>query len=74
MDVKNALELVDEIVNIIDEEIPEKAWDRAASFFEDIREKVIDVGQTIRTNDKVSERQMRALEGWKAGVSKWLPN
>jgi len=73
MDKDDALELIDEIITLIDEEVPERAWDRAASFFEDVREKVVDMSQTIHNTGRCTERQAKALEGWKAGISKWLP-
>ena len=67
-----AVELAEEIARLIDEEVPEYAWDKAAEFFEDIREKAIEVGETIENSGHVTDKQASALENWEAGVRRWI--
>lgn len=72
MTAAEAIELSEEIVRLIDEDVPEWAWDKAPEFFEDIRQKAVDVGETITQTQRVSEKQASALENWEGGVRKWI--
>ena len=60
------------LIELIDEDLPSHAWDVAGDFFEDIREKVSQVVERIETTRSVTERQVAALDGWEAGVRKWI--
>lgn len=66
-DVAEALEQCDHILTLCDE-----VEGRGESFAADISEKVQGVRDWIETNDHVTEKQLSALQGWEAGVSKWL--
>lgn len=66
------IEFCEEIVELIDDEIPDYAWKKAPEFFEDVRDKVVDVQETIERTGQVSEGQERALNNWKDGVSRWI--
>ncbi len=72
MSALEASQQCDTIVELIDEEVSEEAFDKAGEFFEDVREKVIEVQETIQTAGSVSEGQQTALDNWEAGVRKWI--
>jgi hypothetical protein len=74
-DVKKAIEQADRILEAIEDDLPERAWDRAADFFEDVQTKVKDVRATVERLQRVSEKQLLALDNWEAAVNKWIdPN
>lgn len=74
-DVARALEQADRILTLIEDDLPERAWDKAAEFFEDVQQKVADVRATVERLQRVSEPQLRALDNWEAAVGKWIdPN
>jgi archaellum component FlaC len=60
------------LIETIDEDLPEHAWDAASDFFEDVREKVSQVVERIETTKSVSDKQLAALDGWESGVRKWI--
>lgn len=66
------VELCEEIVALIDDEIPDYAWNKAPEFFEDVRDGVMEVQGTIERTGRVSEGQEKALNNWKDGVSRWI--
>lgn len=72
MDVKEALEACGRIIELIDDEVPEWARDKAPEFFEDVREKVVSVEETITVTADVTPAQSRAIENWEAGVRKLI--
>ena len=72
MDKDEAITLCNEILDMIDSEVPDFAWDRAASFFESVRDKVSSMLETIETMDDPTIRQTNALENMREGVAKWL--
>lgn len=72
LDWEAADEQCDCIVELIDDEVPERAWDVAADFFDDIRDKVVAVQETITQTNHVTEKQQQALDNWEAGVRKWI--
>lgn len=71
-EVKDALSQVERILDTIEEDVPEYAKNRATEFFESVEQKTRDVGQTIERTNRVTEGQQRALDGWEAGVRKWV--
>lgn len=71
-EVSEALEQVARIVEMIDDEVPESARDRAPEFFDDVRRKVVDVGETIEARGRVTDKQRSALDGWERGVAGWI--
>ena len=60
------------LVELIDDEVPEWALDKAPEFFEDVKEKVISVEEKITLTGSVTPAQSRAIENWEAGVRKWI--
>lgn len=72
MTTKEALEACERIGDLIDDELPEAAWDKASDFFEDIKDKVGDMEETIRRLERVTPAQARALENWEAGIRRWI--
>jgi len=74
-DVAAALKQADAILDAIEEDLPERARDRAAEFFESVQAGVKDVRATIVRLNRVTAGQLRALESWAAAVGKWIdPN
>lgn len=67
-----ALELGEEIIEMIDDEVPDSAKDRAGDFFEDVATRVRDVMETIERTGRVTPKQAEALENWRRGVAKWI--
>ena len=73
MTADDAVELAGEICDLIDG-IDGDTKARAAECgfdLEDIRERVVDVEATITESGRCSDKQARALENWKRGVSGW---
>ena len=62
----------DTIVGLIDDDVPESAWDTAAEFFESVRDGVVDMQETIDDTGFVTTKQQKALDNWEAGVRKWI--
>ena len=67
MDWEEALELCEEIQDLL-EELP----DRAEDFGQSIGEKVSDMTQWIEENERVTPRQVNALENMRSGCEKWI--
>ena len=67
-----ALELCDEILRMIEEDVPERAHDKAPDFFEGVEEKVKSISETIEQSGQATDRQIAALENMQAAVSKWI--
>jgi len=67
-DWESALEIADEILDMIDNELPEKAEEFAGS----VEEKVRDIRAWIEDRRHVTEAQYEALENMKRGCEKWL--
>ena len=74
-DVTKDLEQADRILDAIEDDVPERAWDKAAEFLESVQAGVADVRTTIDRTKRVTERQLRALDNWETAVGKWIdPN
>lgn len=69
---QDALELVGTILDLIEDEVPDWAKEKASDFFEDVEEKVREVGKTIEARGMCTERQYNALQGWERGVRGWI--
>ena len=67
MDWEDALELCEEIEELLDE-LP----DRAEEFATSVGEKVADMREWIEDNEHVTPKQLDALENMKAGCENWL--
>ena len=72
MSAIEASQQCDTIAELIDDDVPEAALDKAPEFFEDVREKVIEVQETIQESGTVTEAQQTALDNWEAGVRRWI--
>lgn len=72
MDKATALAHGEETVRLIDEDVPDWALTKAPEFFEDIREKVHSVMESISRQTSPTPRQCDALEGWRGGVERWI--
>lgn len=60
------------IQELIEEDVPDWAKDKAGDFFDDIWEKCHDVAETIERTMSVTQRQQQALNNWEDGVSRWI--
>lgn len=72
MTAAEAIALGERTIEMIDEEVPAHALEKAPDFFEDIREKTQQVLETIEQRQSVSPNQAKALQGWQNGVAKWI--
>jgi len=70
--VKEALDLVDTIDRIIDEDIDGETYSKGEDFFGGVSSRAEDIGATIERTNKVSPAQKQALDNMLAGVRKWL--
>lgn len=72
MTSKEGLEQCERIIELIDDEVSDRAKDKAGDFFEDVREKCVEVSATIEKTGVVTPGQAKALAGWEEGVRKWI--
>ena len=72
MDWEDAAEQCDLIVDLIDNEVPDWALDKCAEFFESVREKAVDIGESIAKRKSVTPRQAKALDNMESGVRRWM--
>lgn len=66
-DVEEALSIVAEICDLADE-LPEAGLE----FGESVAEKARDIGANIESHNRVTEKQMAALENMKDGLERWF--
>jgi hypothetical protein len=72
---RQASEKIGELCDLIDETLDLGILPQAGeSFFEDVRESLVDVDSTIRAAGRATGNQQRALENWESGLQKWLDN
>ena len=60
------------LIDMIDDDVPDKAKDKAGEFFDDVRDKVVSMSETLTATGRCSEKQQQALDNWQAAVSKWI--
>lgn len=70
MDVTEAMEVVDEINDLIEEYDGDS--DDARDFFDSVLEKADGILQTIENRGRVTDNQAAALENMLGGVRKWI--
>lgn len=70
-DVREALEVVEEIDETVDQ-VSDRAKSNNAEFFESVLEKSKAIGETIRRTNSVSPAQRSALDNMLKGVDKWV--
>ena len=70
-----AIDQCDAILEMIEEEVPERAWDKARDFLESVQTGVAGVRETIVRTNRVTDKQQTALDNWERAVDKWVnPN
>lgn len=72
LSAEEALEEISSLCDLIDDEVPEYALDKAPDFFESIREQASDMSETIERTQEVTEKQVTAIRNWREGVEKWI--
>lgn len=60
-----------ETLRIIDEDISLEAYSKAGEFFDSLVENISGVLSSIEQYQSITENQWRALNNWRAAVSKW---
>lgn len=71
-DAADAIEQAEGILELIEDDLPDRAWDKAGEFFEDVQEKVKSVLLTLQQTGVVTPRQQSALDSWEAAIRKWI--
>ena len=67
MDYKEAIELIDGLLDDLDE-IPESGED----FAESVRDKITSMREWIEDKERVTEKMETALMNMQGGINKWL--
>lgn len=65
-------ELCDEIIDMIEEDLPEGAYDKAPDFFEGVLEKTRSMQRSIQDRHSVTQPMVNALENMKEKVGNWF--
>jgi hypothetical protein len=68
---EEADEMCDDICETIDD-MDEDTLDRGDEFFENVRERVVGIQETITRSQHVTERQESSLRNMLRGVRKWV--
>lgn len=71
-DVAAALKLAQEVLELIEDEVPEWKVLKNQEFFEGVEEKARGIAETVRRTGRVSAGQRAALENMKGAVEKWV--
>lgn len=69
-EVRSALEIADEILELT-EDPPESIDEDGEEFFVSVAAKASDIADTLRRTNRVSARQLLALENMLFGVKRW---
>ncbi len=72
MEPDEAIQAISDLIDRIEEDVPEWAWDKAPDFFEDVKEQATEVSATIEETQNVTSAQERAIHNWAEGVGKWI--
>jgi len=64
-------QLASRIVELIDEELPESALEKAPDFFESVKEKTLAINETVATTNRATSGQVRALKNMLGAVEAW---
>lgn len=70
--VAEALELAATIVDLVEEELPDGAYERGQEFFDSVLEKSRAIAETVEARGLVTAAQAAALRNMEAGVRRWL--
>ena len=71
-DWNEALEHCDTIIELIKEEIPDRAWDEAPEFFEGVQKRIGDMQEWIQEKEHITPKMTKSLENMERGVRKWI--
>jgi hypothetical protein len=69
---KEASNLCDEIVEMIDDDISEDAYDRAEDFFDGVRARAVSMQEWIDDAERVTPKMVDALTKMKQSVKAWI--
>ncbi len=72
MEAEAALELGQSILDILEDDIGEDAYQQAADYFESVKDKTESIMESIEEWDNATDGQVRALENMKAGLERWV--
>lgn len=72
VDYVEALELADEIIEMIEDDLPEDAYSKALCFFDSVLERTKEIKETIECAEDVTPGQVEALENMHTGVKRWF--
>lgn len=70
-DVAAAVKVGEEILALMEDDVPEKARLDNATYFESVEEKTKGIVETVSRSNRVSEGQRNALDNMLAGVRRW---
>lgn len=70
-DWNDAIKLCEEVSEKLTD-ASDHIWDKAGEFFESVEEFIGDVSETITKTQRVSKRQLEAIQNMSNGVDKWL--
>jgi len=71
-DHEDALEQCETIIDLIDNIIPDHAWSASPDFFEQIKEKAVNMAEWIEVNARVTPKMVKALDNMERGIRKWI--
>jgi hypothetical protein len=72
MRADQAIALGDEILRLIEDDVPEAAFDKAGEFFESVGERTKAIQETIARTGEATDNQVTALENMESAVSRWI--
>ena len=71
-DWHDALNQCETITELIDNEIPEWAWDKSPEFFEGICERVGSISEWVEEKEHITQKMADSLDNMERGVRKWI--
>lgn len=71
-DVRAALEQIDRVLDSIENDLPDNAWDKGGDFIEDVDTRLKAMKETISLSNDVTPRQLSALNSWETAIGKWI--
>ena len=72
VDYEDALELADEIIEMIEDDLPEDAYSKSPGFFESVLKNTKDIRERIECAEDVTPGEAEALENMHSGVKRWF--
>ena len=71
-DWEDALDQCETIIALIDDDVPDHAWDRSPDFFESIQDKITSMSEWIEEKKHVTKAMQDSLDSMERGVRKWI--